>query len=248
MITHHATVPRALISVHDLMPETLSQVRAILAELERLRRVPVTLLVVPGRAWNPAELATLRAFAHDGHRLAAHGWYHHSERFGGLGHRLHGALFSRRVAEHLALDEAGILALLRRSHAWFADHGFAAPRWYVPPAWALGSVPRARLATAAPFAYYELFNGWFEASSGRFLSLPLLGYEADRAIRAPLLRAWNRLNRARARYQPLVRIGIHPDDFNLRLAAELRADLTHYPPASAADETAAWQACRSQTA
>lgn len=224
---------RALITVHDVMPETLTAVRMVLGELERLRRVPVMLLVVPGRAWRATDLATLRAWQAEGHCLVAHGWRHESERCGSVYHCLHGAFFSRRVAEHLALDAAGILTLLRRSHAWFAEQGLASPCWYVPPAWALGAVTPAQLAAAAPFMYYELFSGWLDVSSGQLLRLPLLGYEADRVWRAPLLRMWNRLNRARPK--PLVRIAIHPYDFNLRLAAELRADLIRYPLANVAD-------------
>ncbi|MFP4278663.1 MAG: polysaccharide deacetylase family protein [Halochromatium sp.] len=218
--------PQALISVHDLMPETLPMVQRTLKRLERHRRAPVTLLVVPGRDWDRPALATLRSLERAGYPLAGHGWQHRAERFGSLYHRLHGLFLSRRVAEHLALDEAGIIALIQRCHAWFGDHGLEPPALYVPPAWAMGAIARARLREACPFPLYERFDGVIDAAAERVRPLPLLGYEADQALRAPILRGWNRWNWRRAQRQGLpIRIGIHPRDIELALAADLERDL-----------------------
>jgi hypothetical protein len=222
---------RALISVHDLMPETMPAVRRTLSRLASHRLAPVTLLVVPGRDWTRAGIAELRQLQRDGYRLAGHGWRHHAERFGGLSHRLHGLLLSRRVAEHLALDAAGIIALIRRCHAWFGDHGLDAPSLYVPPAWAMGRIARAQLRAHCPFSIYERFDGVIlarpeDARAARVQPLPLLGYEADSALRAPILRAWNHWNRHRAaRSGQALRIGLHPYDLELRLAGALERDL-----------------------
>jgi predicted deacetylase len=218
--------PPALISVHDLMPGTMPAVRRTLQRLERRNLAPVTLLVVPGRGWNRAGFAELRQLQRDGYRLAGHGWLHHAERLGGLYHRLHSLFLSRRVAEHLALDELGIIALIQRCFAWFGDHGLDAPALYVPPAWAIGKVPVERLRDSCPFQLYEVFDGVVDAGKGQTRSLPLLGYEADNALRSAVLRAWNQWQRLRARRsgEPL-RIGIHPHDIDLGLAADLEHDL-----------------------
>ncbi len=53
-------------------------------------------------------------------------------------HRLHAALISRDVAEHLSRPAHELVALVHRCHGWFAAHGLPAPTLYVPPAWALG--------------------------------------------------------------------------------------------------------------
>lgn len=217
---------RALVSVHDVMPGTLAAVETLCTTLGAPHSV--TLLVVPGAGWSESALARLQALQAQGYRLAAHGWRHHVTTIRRPYHRLHSWLFSRQVAEHLALDAEGILALLHRSHAWFADHGLNSPQLYVPPAWAMGSISRARLMADGPFELYEYFNGVFDAVQGCHYSLPLLGYEADRALRVPMLTAWNQLNRWRAARYGWVRIGLHPHDCILRLAQTLSRDLAHY--------------------
>ncbi len=215
--------PAAVVSIHDVMPETLDDVEALLALCTGAGVPAVTLLVVPGRPWSDAHLARLAAMARAGHPLAAHGWRHGVDRYGGLYHRLHGALLSRRVAEHLALDEAGIAALMARSHAWFEAQGLPAPSLYVPPAWALGWVSPGTLRSL-PFRRVEVLRGVLEVASGRLEPLPLVGFEADTPVRAAVLGAWNRAQTAAARRRgrPL-RIGIHPGDLRLRLAGPLRA-------------------------
>jgi predicted deacetylase len=184
---------------------------------------PVTLLVVPGRAWHPRQIDALRGFSRDGLLLAGHGWSHAISRWGGLYHRLHGLTFSRNAAEHLALPRDEILALVRRCHAWFSAHGLPEPDLYVPPAWALGDIGQAALA-ALPFRYFEDLGGIREAASYRHHRLPLLGYQADAPWRGPVLRASNWLNWLGGRRSP-VRIAIHPDDLRLPLAHQLEAAL-----------------------
>lgn len=218
---------RALVSIHDVMPETLEQVSGLLQSCARINRGPVTLLVVPGRGWDGAGIDRLRAWQDAGHVLAGHGWLHRVERFGGLGHRLHGLFISRRVAEHLALPRDGIAELVRRTHRWFAEHGLGVPDLYVPPAWAMGDLPAGDL-TALPFARHEVLTGVLDAASGRLHPVPMVGYEADTAWRAPVIRAWNAYNRRRARSSGWLRIGIHPHDPELRLARDLFRDLADY--------------------
>lgn len=220
---------RALVCIHDLMPETMPAVCRLLDLLPAPSLAPVTLLVVPGRGWDAAGVATLRDLQRAGYHIAGHGWRHHCEQIRSPWHRLHSLLISRRVAEHLDLDADGICALINRCYDWFGEHDLAPPTLYVPPAWALGAVSPVRLAADCPFAQYELFSGLLDATTGRLTRLPLLGYEADAAVRVPVIRAWNAANRAAARRVGWVRIGIHPYDADLHLAVELQADLERYP-------------------
>ncbi len=136
--------PRALISIHDVMPETREQVSQILALLPQGPQA-ITLLVVPGSNWQTADLDWLHQLQQQGYPLAGHGWLHRCEPPISLYHRLHSLLLSRRVAEHLSLSASGIDALIRNCHQWFLD---------VPPAWAMGSISRAQLA-AMPFRLFE---------------------------------------------------------------------------------------------
>ena len=203
------------------MPSTLASVARVIRYLEELG-LTATLLVVPGCGWPDLQIERLLRWQGRGHPVAAHGWSHRIERWGDLRHRVHGLLFSRRVAEHLELDATGIEALLQRSFRWFVDHQLGAPELYVPPAWALGRIERARLRSS-PFRWFELFRGLYDSRDDRFVRLPLVGFEADRPLRVPLISAFNHVNRALL--QGRLRIAIHPDDLDLRMAEQLKARL-----------------------
>lgn len=214
---------RALLSIHDVMPETLDRVGEHISALRAHGHEAITLLVVPGRDWGHEDLAQLARWQMEGLELAAHGWYHHADRLRGPYHWLHAALISRRAAEHLALDGAAIAALMQAAHDWFPDHGLAAPTTYVPPAWALGSVEQDELRPL-PYHRIEVTRGIVDAASGELTQLPLVGFEADTPLRAAFLRRWNRWQAELARQQQLpLRIGIHPQDNELRLADDLDA-------------------------
>jgi predicted deacetylase len=230
---------KALVSIHDCMPETLGRVEDLLDWLAKLGVPPVTLLVVPGKDWQPAQVERLRELAELGHPLAAHGWQHHT-RPRRLYHRLHAALLSRRIAEHLDLDTSEIAALLQRAYDWFPQNRLPAPSLYVPPAWALGSIPITQLRNS-PYACIETTRGLIFPQTlpePRFQTLPLSGYEADTAFRATFLKTWNAAQAfAAMRTNKPLRISIHPDDLTLRrtdqMEAQLRAvtELLPYPEA-----------------
>jgi hypothetical protein len=195
-------------------------VSAILASLEAAGAGGASLLVVPGTGWTHETLDRLQRLLARGHTLAGHGWYHRCSRITGLKHRLHSALISRDVAEHLALDAAGIEALIRRCGEWFPRHGLPQPDTYVPPAWAMGAIPAERLYGLG-FRYFETLTGVFDAGTGRFRRLPLAGFEADTRLRALSLRALNRLALALAGPDRPLRLAIHPRDPELLLAGDL---------------------------
>lgn len=214
----------ALVSIHDVMPETLGAVQACLDECHRQDVRRVHLLVVPGRGWSAAQLQQLRTWVSEGCVLAGHGWLHHCDVIDRPYHRLHSALMSRNVAEHLALDAKGIAALMKRCHDWFAIEQLPQPSLYVPPAWALGSIGRRRLC-ATGFGFVETVRGVKDLRAEQWKLGPLLGYEADTPLRSRVLSAWNRANRRAAVLHGTVRIGIHPHDLELPLGEELRHDL-----------------------
>lgn len=212
----------ALVSVHDVMPETLPQVKAIIGLLERLAVFPATLLVVPGRRWSRADIAYLKSLQADGFELAGHGWQHRAERMTSTWHRLHGLLISRNEAEHLSLSAIEIAARIHACSDWFQEAGFSHPVLYVPPAWAWGRLPQNALKVL-PFRLYETQWGIFDAFAGDYMRLPVTGYMADTRFREKALKAGNCFSR---RFLPgPLRIAIHPGDMGLRLAGDLKRHL-----------------------
>jgi uncharacterized protein len=214
--------PPALLSIHDVMPETLPRISAILGLLKEAQVPPPTLLVVPGRGWDGEGLARLRGWVRGGHALAGHGWEHRALPPATLHHRIHAWLISRDQAEHLSRSRAELLERVRRTFRWFQEMDFPAPELYVPPAWAMGTLGRDDLR-ALPFRFYEVLQGLLDGHTGRLKLLPLAGFEADTRLRRLGLRLFNGLNRAgaRATRRPL-RISIHPFDLEYLLAADLR--------------------------
>lgn len=209
----------ALVSVHDVMPETLPAVRRTLDFLAEQGLGPVPLLVVPGRDWSPQALHELRNLARRGHELVGHGWRHEAEvrRFY---HRLHSVAISRNVAEHLALTPGEIAALLDDCFDWFGRNNLPAPRYYVAPAWAMGEIGNGSLARQ-PFEYFETQWGFVTPRRDRFSVVPLVGFEADEPSRVAPLRLFNRANLWLARRLGRVRVAIHPYDIDYPLRDDL---------------------------
>jgi predicted deacetylase len=203
------------------MPETLAPVSGLIEQLRKNGHRAITLLVVPGRDWSSHEIERLAEWSSQGIELAAHGWHHQARCIRGLWHRLHSTFLSRNAAEHLALDGEEIEHLMHESAAWFGRNGLPQPTSYVPPAWALGRLSKARWHSL-PFRRIEVTRGLIDTASGRLYPLPLVGFEADTRFRAGFLSLWNRFQVWRAgRSRRPLRIGIHPGDGELLLSQEL---------------------------
>lgn len=205
------------------MPETMTKVEAAISRLNADGITRFSLLVVPGRSWQPHQITRLQDWFAGGAEPVAHGWSHHTQPRK-WSHRLHAALISRNVAEHLALNGSGILDLMKKSKDWFQQNGLPEPDSYVPPAWALGPLSEAQIQ-AIPFRCVEVTRGILlpgKSNPYRLLPLPLCGFEADNLTRQIFLSQWNQLQlrKAKKTSRPL-RISIHPNDFELRCRHQL---------------------------
>ncbi len=221
------------LSIHDVMPRTLPRVDELIATTRASGWPPAVLLVVPDTGWDQAGIQQLKRWQDAGHELAGHGWQHRITGYGGLWHRLHSMLISRDVAEHLSLNTEEILQLMQRCYHWFGDNGLGSPTLYVPPAWALGNVPKSRLAEQ-PFAQVETLRGIYSVAEQRWRYRALLGYEAGNQFQKMALQISNAINRMRAPRVGL-RVGLHPDDAYLPLAGALMQDLNRFRPQPAGD-------------
>jgi len=210
-----------VISIHDVMPETLDRTESIVELLSAAGLRTVTLLVVPGKEWTRPLLGRLEALLDRGAIVAGHGWTHRADTINGFYHRLHSTLISRHAAEHLALDSTGIRRLIEHCYQWFGDNGLPVPTLYVPPAWAMGRIARREL-DELPFSRYETLSGVYDAESHRFRRSPMVGFEADTTFRAVSCRLWNAANLAATGTNRPLRVAIHPGDLELELADDVR--------------------------
>ena len=209
-----------LVSIHDVMPETLPQIRLLVAQLSSYGVDKITLLVVPGKNWSDMDILQLQDWQANGYTLAGHGWNHEAEKPRGVYHRIHSLLLSRLAAEHLSLNRDQIFELINRCYAWFIEKDLTPPTLYVPPAWALGRLNHQDLCDL-PFKYYESSAGIYSVEHDKFIAMPLVGYEADRNWRVPILRLWNTFNTQWVSAKRPLRISIHPYDLQYPLRVDL---------------------------
>ena len=218
----------AHISIHDVAPETLGLVERMLVFLKENGASQVMLLVIPGLPWSEEDVDQLRKWVDAGHLLAGHGRTHHVASAESLYHKVHSALISRDVAEHLSKTEDEIAELMLENYQWFGEHGLPCPSHYVPPAWALGRISFSRLQEL-PFRTVEVLRGVLQVDSGRLYRMPLLGYEADTPVRAVFLRGFNRWNASVAHITGrAARISLHPYDLDYRLNHHIPNDLARF--------------------
>tara|TARA_E500000178_G_scaffold356123_1_gene431821 strand:- start:2177 stop:2875 length:699 start_codon:yes stop_codon:yes gene_type:complete len=218
---------KAIVSIHDCMPETMDKIQHILQWLKDRNIPPVTILVSPGKDWTENHLQLLKEYVQEGYTLAAHGWHHHTQPKKIL-HRIHSLIISKNVAEHLDLNQEGILELLNKSYQWFIQQKLPPPELYVPPAWALGAVDKKILCKTL-FKQIEVTRGLIHISSGKkpkLQTLPLTGYEADSPFRANFLSRWNQFQQNQAQIKSLpLRISIHPYDLELPIVEQLERQI-----------------------
>ncbi len=129
--------PTLVVSVHDVSPATQAATRRWMADLTE-RRIPTTLLVVPG-PWRSPALRDAPAFArwlHEldeaGHEISQHGWEHRETSQPASSRRFVARLAARGCAEFADLDEAEARRRLELGRAEFARYGFT-PTGFTPP-------------------------------------------------------------------------------------------------------------------
>ena len=180
-------------------------------------------MVIPGLDWKFHQIKKLKLWQNSGIEIAAHGWKHEAQEKKSLYHKIHGFIMSANCAEHLSKNKQEIIELVNESYNWFIDNGLKKPTLYVPPAWALGKVKKEELYQFN-FTHFECTTGMFHKQKYSFL--PLLGFEENILLGALLRRFFNSLNFILARFTGVIRIAIHPNDFNLYLKKDLEKYLT----------------------
>jgi predicted deacetylase len=210
-----------VVSIHDVCPATRAVTEKMLADLAAVGVNRTSLLVIPNRhrrdpAFTDADFcAWLKACVRAGHELVLHGYYH--ERV--ARHELRGVErivatnYTAGEGEFFDLSPVEALESLARGLREMEEAMGIPPSGFIAPAWLLG--PEARRALQEfSFSYTTLLQGVWDLRESIYYPSQSLCY----SVRAPWRRGcsllWNSTLLAWLYDAPLVRLGLHPPDWN----------------------------------
>ena len=202
------------VSLHDVAPATWRSCQRVLAAIQEVAGIPVTLLVVPAyrgqcSALAPGFESAMTGQLERGHELALHGYFHRdlgapSTAFDWLRRRI----YTAGEGEFCALSREEAAERLLLGQRWFA-----ANRWplagFVPPAWLLGPEGWRALREFPAFSYVTTFGHIHMLRTGVAVRAPCLAFSTRTPWRRSLSRAWAQLGWMEA---PVARLALHPND------------------------------------
>ena len=205
-----------VLSVHDVSPLHLADVRWLLGRLDDLGAAPIVLKVVPleeGTAAIGEDLglvALLREQLTRGAEVVLHGYTH---RAAGPVHgttllRLRAALFAGPTAEFLSLSRDEAATRVRAGVAALEALG-ARPLGFCPPAW-LADERLPSILRECGLRYFVTIGALHDLERRRRRTIPALGYMGADVTQERLVAAERRLVMALQRRIPVVRVFLHP--------------------------------------
>lgn len=209
--------PALCLVLHDVAPQTWQHYADFVQEVDRLGRIPLTLLVVPDfHRQGPLDRYPTFCHAMDqrlavGDEIALHGYHHDDPAPVGVDPR---QWFMRRIYTHegefYQLDQAQAAARIERGLALFGRLGWPA-HGFVPPAWLMSDGTR-RALHQFDFSYSSDLHGLIHLPDFHHEPVPGLVWSARSAWRRGLSRLWNDAKLRRHASAPLLRLGLHPVD------------------------------------
>lgn len=209
---------RALcVSLHDVAPATWADCQKVLAAVQAVANIPLTLLVVPHwhRVRQPESqdfFSALERLQSRGCELALHGYTHLDEgpRPRHLMARFQRHVVTRSEGEFAGLDLEAARARLQAGIDWFGQRGwplagFVAPAWMMSDA-AFGALSEFKFLYATRYREMVLLPDYLALHS------PALVYTARNRVGDALVRAAVGLMATRLVEAPLIRLALHPAD------------------------------------
>ncbi|MGC1479521.1 MAG: polysaccharide deacetylase family protein [Chthoniobacterales bacterium] len=221
-----------VVSVHDVSTQNWRRVDEMLRDLAEWGVSRTSLLVIPdhhgrGRISLDSEFGEwLRRRVADGHEAVAHGYLHRRERKAGDGFvkRMTTESYTAGEGEFLDLDEGEAAEALARGREEFAAVGLR-PEGFIAPAWLLGEEAE-RAVRAAGFRYTTRIGTVEDFEAERIYQSRSLVWSVRAGWRRATSLVWNEglSLRLEAGSAPLVRVGLHPPDWDFR---EIRGHVRH---------------------
>lgn len=215
------TISGVVVSIHDVCPGTRRATERMLADVRAVGVEEVSLLVIPNRhgkdtAFADAEFCKwVRGEVAGGHEAVLHGYYHqrmaeHEQR--GV-EKMIATRYTAGEGEFFDLSEEAAEGLLRRGRREMAEALGEEARGFIAPAWLLGEGAQRGLRNFS-FDYTTTVSGvWDLGEEGGFYPSQSLCYSVRAAWRRVCSLGWNSVLLAWLEGKPLVRIGLHPPDW-----------------------------------
>jgi uncharacterized protein len=215
-----------VVSIHDVAPATMPEVRSLLGLAERAG-LAVSLLVVPG-PWRPPAMGECAWFVDELHHLAArghevvvHGWEHRAvedpDRSIGRVERAAGRLLTRGCAEFAELGPREAAARIRSGLDAVRAAGFD-PIGFTPPGWLASPEANGALA-AAGYRYTTTRTAVVDLVRGVRHPVPAWSQRVGSPLTGATTSVVERLVVKRLRAGHDVRIALHPADVRVASVA-----------------------------
>jgi uncharacterized protein len=212
------TPPRALVvSIHDVSPLTCKLIFAMVDDIVAAGVDHTALLVIPNHhskapiRENPEFCDRLRRSAQM-HEVVLHGYFHsRPQGAGGWWDTFVTEFYTAREGEFYDLSEREASLRLERGKRELAELGLVA-RGFIAPAWLLGREAE-RAVRSVGFDYTTTLRTFKDMVTGRETISQSLVWSVRSAWRRMLSLWWNRLLARRLFRAPLLRIGLHPVDW-----------------------------------
>ncbi len=180
----------------------------------------VSLLVIPNHharapmAENPDFQEWLRAQTGMGHEIVAHGYFHQRPKKAGEGpwEKFITGCYTAGEGEFFDLTQPEADQLLRKGLKDFQDSGLA-PRGFIAPAWLLGDVALESVRSAG-FEYTTYLNRIQPLNGVPAARSQSLVWSVRAAWRRALSLGWNLLLSKRLKSNGVMRVGLHPPDWD----------------------------------
>lgn len=219
-----------VVSIHDVSPLTVRTTEWILADLKKAGCATTSLLVIPdhhGKGRISADAAFSKWLGErvsEGHEAVLHGWCHLREKRSadGFFKKLVTQSYTAGEGEFFDLTESEARQSLEAGISEFHSCGFRATG-FIAPAWLLGA-DAERAVRALGFEYTTRIATVGDFKMGRVHHARSLVWSVRAAWRRACSLAWNRLLATALRDAPLLRIGIHPPDWE---HAAIREQILH---------------------
>lgn len=209
-----------VVSIHDVSPLTCTQTQKILTDLSQTGLGVTSLLVIPNHhrsgliSQNPEFFSWIQSKVNEGHEPVLHGYYHLREKKvgEGLGKRLVTESYTAGEGEFYDLSQEEALLRLQAGLKAFGECGLKTTG-FIAPAWLLGDDAENAVRRAG-FEYTTRIGLVSDYADSRVHRARSLVWSVRAGWRRWCSLAWNAALFASLRNAPLLRIGIHPPDWD----------------------------------